>query len=1095
MKNYCRLLLSCAVVAFFGLSAAVVKAVPYACEVTNVAGNVQFYLGESADDVKVIFDDGAFTNDLGALSSGANSFALGVHTNYAIVVSKIGSGIWHQISVDATNNSFFGPRGIAVNRDPGNSYFGRVYVVNSSPGIGTPAPSQLVSKGIYVLNADTTYALALVNGTNGLTNGMVFGSSTTYSPYKVFVGSDGEVYIGDATGQYTGTHGSASVWMADPNISGATPVLAWTNNPNYFGGCISTPCVTGTLAAGNLALFGNFWGYSSNGVYTYIYGYDVGGALPCVTPPETNAIAEPSIDTVDGILGDLYIAPDGKFFASVDRSAATGSGNTSLYVFASDGFTYLWDSTTAGNGVDPLSATYGVAVSPDDKYVACINGGTGNVELALLTNGIPDFSTLATNAAVGGGTARGIAFDAADNVYVTSGGNDRVRVFSLGTTATCTTYNDVTGTNGSFNLVPLPTTISVTTTNSLISQANSYGNPTTSSFSIVRTGNLTGTLTVPISYGGSALGTSQYPASFTAGSTGSSVVLVPGEASTNITIKAVNDSIARPPTSVTITAGPGPGYNLSLPGTASITIVNTAPDEMFASVGIPSMYKAFSNDYCGMIITRWGDTNTGAGTITVSGSSFNFSGSAIEGTDFTPPTSVTFNPGDVTETNIIYPLVAGQLPVNSTNIPYTGDKFIVASVASGSGFSGSTNKAILTLIDNANPTASYLYSDPLTSVTDSNNWEETDANVNMQTNAIDSSVVFAYDLYDDPLDPIYLTGQGPGSPIPFPPGGATNSLRLTVNKLYSEYNSQGSQPLEGQGAAAAVNLFLTNSLFSGNYAVRFNMNLVEGALGLYTTEGALFGFNHTGHSTNWWAGSTVLSGWGAQNNEAWASDGIWCWVSVDGDVGAFDNGPSDYIVLTGNGGKLPNAGFELPPLAADGPLPNNFKSSVFTSSGEPGLAANGSPDNGDNDSSWSDVEMKQYNNIVTVSIDKIVIGSFTNTTSFTNGYVMLGYEDPYSSIGGGDAAVYYSNLRVVRLSPPLISETTLNAHTATYVFDFTSTDGEVTPSSFQVVASHSVQGPYTPVAGATIIQLGSGAFQATVPTSGAIEFYQIQQTL
>jgi len=366
----------------------------------------------------------------------------------------------------------------------------------------------------------------------------------------------------------------------------------------------------------------------------------------------------------------------------------------------------------------------------------------------------------------------------------------------------------------------------------------------------------------------------------------------------------------------------------------------------------------------------------------------------------------------------------------------------------------------------------------------------------MQTNAIDSSVVFGYDLYDDPLDPVFLEGFGT-TPLPFPPSGATNALRVTVNKLYSEYNAEGGFPVQGSGAAGGVNLFLTNAIFSGNYAVRFNMNLVEGGNSLYTTEGALIGFNHSGHSTNWWSGSAVLSGWGPNNNEAWQSDGIWCWISTDDGVAAFDNGPADYVVLTGNGGKLPNTGFGLPPLAADSKatFANNFKSSVFTVPQGPGLAANESPDQADDslvdDSSWSDVELKQFNNVVTISIDKIAIGVFTNTTAFTNGYVMLGYEDPYSSVGDGDAAVYYSNLRVVRLTPPLISETGLNA--GTYVFDFTSTDGDASASSFQVVGATSLNGPYTVVAGATITQLGSGAYQASVPTSGPIHFYRIQQ--
>jgi hypothetical protein len=49
-----------------------------------------------------------------------------------------------------------------------------------------------------------------------------------------------------------------------------------------------------------------------------------------------------------------------------------------------------------------------------------------------------------------------------------------------------------------------------------------------------------------------------------------------------------------------------------------------------------------------------------------------------------------------------------------------------------------------------------------------------------------------------------------------------------------------------------------------------------------------------------------------------------------------------------------------------------------------------------------------------------VIYSYNNTTIWTNGMPMLGYEDPFSSIGGADAAVYYSNIRALRLAPPQI---------------------------------------------------------------------------
>ena len=75
-----------------------------------------------------------------------------------------------------------------------------------------------------------------------------------------------------------------------------------------------------------------------------------------------------------------------------------------------------------------------------------------------LTNGVPDiFSTLTQpipprGCANGGTTCYQATWDAADNVYVTSGGSDTLRIFSLGLTTTCITSNDTTGANGGFQI-------------------------------------------------------------------------------------------------------------------------------------------------------------------------------------------------------------------------------------------------------------------------------------------------------------------------------------------------------------------------------------------------------------------------------------------------------------------------------------------------------------------------------------------------------------------------------------------------------------------------------------------------------------------
>src|SRR5713101_8003874 len=85
------------------LLASAAQAHPYASGITNSAGTIRYILNESADSVKIAFDNGNVTNDLGAQTRGVQSFSMGAHINYSIIVFKTGSGSVSQISVDATN--------------------------------------------------------------------------------------------------------------------------------------------------------------------------------------------------------------------------------------------------------------------------------------------------------------------------------------------------------------------------------------------------------------------------------------------------------------------------------------------------------------------------------------------------------------------------------------------------------------------------------------------------------------------------------------------------------------------------------------------------------------------------------------------------------------------------------------------------------------------------------------------------------------------------------------------------------------------------------------------------------------------------------
>ena len=965
-------------------------ATPYASGVTNSGGTVSFILNESGGNVVVKYENATTNANFDGITTGTNlnkgkySFSLGVHTGYSIAVTKVGAGSPFQITDDSSNTvKFATARGVAVNANPASPYFGLIYALNSTTGGTLPATKH---RGIYILNADTSDAFG--RGTNA--SGAVFSSASASSPYRVSVGPDDTVYVGDFS-----TAG-ATVWRFDAAV---TNKATWTNVLAIIGqtaaiaagihGDISgAPRVTGSLATGDLVL------YTADAalgpVYNSINKYVIGaGPLPYSNAPVQ--LGNCGLGSIAELNTDLAIGPDGKLFGNLNRNASFTAPN--VKVFDTDGITLLWDSLTAsggtlGVGPDLLDDTRTVSVSPDGKYLAVMNSST-TIKVVGLTNGVPDISTLfsftTTNIIT---QTRQIAWDAADNIYTVNSGQTLLRAYSLGLTTTAITSNNAAGTGGTFRMVLPADTASVVATTPQASQGSPT--PIPGVFTISRTNasaDFSAAMTVNFKFAGTATnGTyTVSPASATNGV----IVIAPGANTTNITITPVNDGKSRPTNTVVLSLTGGATYSPSVPFSDTVYIQNTGPQFVFiSSTPASSMYKRLTNDYGSFVITRWGDVNTNSYTV----SSFSYAGTA-SGTAYVPAGSVTFDPGVVSITNTVSPLV------DTTNV--VGNKTVIVSLTSVPGYSAGTNTSTLTIVDNANQPATVLYYNPLTSLDDATNWSITAANNNMFTNAIDNTVDFGYDLSSS--NPNY----GINGAIPLPPSGATNVLRLTVNK-----NSP-----QGSGAAAGVNLYLTNAVFSGDYEVRFYLNVAQGGNASTTTEGPVFGVNHTGNGTNWWTGSGIQSG----SVTNFDMDGVWYWLSADGGASA-----GDFIEYTGLGGTNNNTGSVTLSSKSRTSFAGNYKSPAPYSSGASGLIGNSSPGNAlqlgnGYTNAWADVQIKSANNIVTLLINKITIFTYTNTTVWTNGYLMLGYEDPFSSIGAPDGAAYFSDLKVVALSAPVIT--------------------------------------------------------------------------
>ncbi len=916
----CLLPIAIAVTGFFALTTQIVKAAPYASCVTNNNGTIQFYLNESGGSVLVTYEDGTSNSIFDGMSStatnllsGAYSFSLAGHSSYAIAVTKYGTGVGGLASnvIQMANANFINPgnhvllesgdpRGVAINANPASPYFGRIYATRGG-GSGNPT-------GFFGMNADGSffapYTVASGNPTNAGVTTWTVGAPFS-SPDRISITTNGFLVVGDYSTANSG------VWLIDPNLNTNELLLGPPGDfigiaAGVHGAIPAAPVLLGNIDTGATLITvdgdlhtNNVQVYSNITQSAIVANWGAGQGwqkAPDLTGPMV-AINLQESPSGPGyyFFPKLAIGPNGFLYSGEFRGGVSAGDVPAVVIYDSTYTNLLWTShynsgtsdyfytsVSGGSKCNPSD----LAISSDGKYLAAANMD-GHLTICMLTNGIPNVATIFTIkpdvlGPVGGLSDGGceVAFDAADNPYEVIAGEYGMKQFTLGQSTTVTTYGNANGVTNC-SVLPLTPTVSVYATNApVISQANSYGNPTSGYFTIVRSGTaaaLNQTMTVNISYSGTATN-----GTYTTGAA-SSVVFQPGQAVTNILITAVTDGQPRLTTALTLTVASSMTYTLSS-SSATISILNTATPFLIGAVSASSMYNAFSNDYASMTITRLGDTNT---TETVN--TFTFAGTAMEGTDYTMPAPVTFVPGDLTHTVYISPLISGQPPVHNPSLTYTGNKSVILGVGSGTGYLPATNTATITIVDSAYPPATVLFTDPLTNSMDATNWGINAANGNLDNIDPDVDVEFGCNLYNTP-----------SYPVPPPPNGATNALKMTVNK------SGGLDDVIGN-PMTAVNAYFTNAAFGGNYAVRFNMNIIQGSesttleqtisgYGIYDAEeGPLFGINNSGTETNWWAGDNFALG-DSQTN--FAADGFWYWVCDNGGA-YFDT--AQYIQFTGSG--------------------------------------------------------------------------------------------------------------------------------------------------------------------------------------------------
>lgn len=1067
--------------------ATMAKASPYASGLTNIviggSNYLQYVMNEAGASVSIVFEDGT-SNVLSAnMPAGKTNVYIGTNTSWKIYATKLGNGTPFQITTDAHQfNNWYTPRGVDIAKNPTvGSQFGRIFVANSQSGLA-PNGGGVRTIGIYALNADCSDSY-LGKGTNSAYYGVFSPSGGYYGPWKLSVNPDDNSV--DVTDYSTP---NAAVWKFDPDFTTTNVILGPVGeNQGIAQGSHGDPTgvfTTGSITKGNLVVFtwdpglgapataqlgtgGN--GPTQAGNWNNVFRYDIGaGPLPWTNAPVFAVnVCLPTFDDI--CIGDVSMGPDtNKIYAQCYRANY------------SDGTIQVFDRTTGNiiydslhNGVDDFrpggsSAPYSqVRVSPDNKFLATI-GADEHIYIANLTNGVPDASTLTViNNSPNFGNSRGLAFDAADNLYEVDSGRNVLRGFSLGISSTTITGNDVTGTNGTFQLIVPSTVATVQATTPLASQnyINNGGTPIAGVFTVsLNTNYNLFPVPVQIALTGSAANGVQYTLNSGTDTNGvliaSNLITFPagympggGNWTALVKITPTATPVSGPSYSLTATLTSGGNYVAGTPKTATLSIQNTGPQLLFvSSTSGNTMNRNIPGDYAKFTLTRWGDTNGPGNTSSpaiphsYTVTNITYFGTAVFPLDYlanaqrldsagngvaTEPANgnpgIVINPGDVAITCVVgQPVAHTNLFVAATNVTIGVSITNTAGGTNGTSLEGysysvTTANVSLTEVDNAYGTEVVIWSDSLTNPNDSS-WTLTYANTNLAATTVGPVVIPSYTngasqlnmggtndfevLFGNPV----ANDNVPASPY-MQAQGWTNALRMTVNK-------------DGSFSPCAVNVYPQGLNVVGNVALRFSMylSLYDGATnntsqGATGREFALFGIDHNGTNCNWRPNTAPAAGAGSGVTN-W--DGIW--FAVDAGTGSLT--PADFDAF--NSPAIPNNAANDSDIVS---APTSSETGIFK---KPPFTLDSGANGGNPAFQWVDVSLEKFQrsgqNVFTITeyLDRASILSFVNTNASpagvlpgpnTNGAPMLGYEDPNSNPSDSTAFVYYSNVRIVELAP------------------------------------------------------------------------------
>jgi hypothetical protein len=589
---------------------------------------------------------------------------------------------------------------------------------------------------------------------------------------------------------------------------------------------------------------------------------------------------------------------------------------------------------------------------------------------------------------------------------------------------------------------PDPTLVSISAEVLQIAEPNQG-----TTFTISRTGDTTDPLIVNYRVGGTATAGLDYE-------TLPGTVLIPaGQSSVTVPVTALDDLLGEQTETLLITLAGNSVYDVREAYGISIEVLDDGdlPSATVAAVR-PVAYEG-NSELVGRFqinLASPGESDLAIG--------YTLEGTAQAGTDYVAlPGTLTFLAGEVVG-------FIDVVPVNNAAI--SGNRTLNLTLSPGTGYAlGATAAAAVTIVEDDLEAGTSLYTETFDA--DATGRWTVNKSTGDNTNDDGSVADFHFD---------YSAAGIP--PAPNSAGGSTRALKLQAN-------------LSG-GIFSGLSVSPNAQNFTGDLRLRFDLWInYQGPLpagGSGSTQVAGAGVGTAGTSPQWAAGT---------------QDSVWFGATGDGGSGVdyrayspvagsgYDD-VSGVFAAGSTGGPRNNthpyyAGFGRQP-APQGQLDSFPGQSGLTSAGVLGFA-------------WRDVVIEKRGTQVSWFVDGLRLATVdASEITFGGGNILFNYFD----INAGSTTdpnapdlhfALVDNVRVQQLTTttptqPEITGTTLVTEGLRLTFTGSTNDA---PTAFSLVGSETVNGAYTPVAGATISQTAPGTFEVIIPLGTGNGFYQIQR--